>query len=101
MNTRTRIIERANKRLDMMVNECLPPPLTFTEGEVLEMLWEIEDNGNKPKSNPNPSEEEINEIYADKQIVTSKHKIREAYQNACRKKGMVFGPDKTPEGAFN
>lgn len=99
MSTKTRLIEKINKRMDM-ISESLPSPLTFTESEVMQILWEIEGVDLSPKSGE-LTQEEINEIYADKQIITSKFKITEAYQNACKKKGRYFGPDTTPKGAFN
>jgi hypothetical protein len=100
MNTKKRNLEKINKRLDM-ITESLPPPVTFTESEVLEILFEIE-GIDFTKSNPNPTQEEINEIYADKEIHTTKFKITEAFQNALRKKGRVINKvDKTPPGAYN
>lgn len=37
--------------------------------------------------------------YADKEIATSKFKIREAYWTACKKKGRHIGGG-APEGAY-
>ncbi len=90
MNTKKRILEKINKRMDM-VNECVQPPVTFSEFEVLSMINEII---GLDLSN-------INEIYADKEIHTTKFKVEDAFRNALKKKGRFF-PDysNVPKGAM-
>jgi hypothetical protein len=52
MSTKKRLIEVANKRL---LNEDLPPPITFSEHEALGMLCDLIDydlGGNGPSNVP-------------------------------------------------
>lgn len=88
-------MEKIGQRMDM-INESLPPVVMFTEHEVFSILYEIEGF----KSSLNPTEEEINEIYKDKEIVTSKFKIREAFQKALQKKRGHIETGGAPEGAY-
>lgn len=99
MNTKKKILEKINKRMDM-VNECLPAPVTFSEAEVIEMLNEIV-GLDLSKMNPtNPSPEDIKEIYADKEIHTTKFKVDEAFRNALKKKGRNTDYSNVPKGAM-
>lgn len=99
MNTKKRILVKINKRMDM-VTESLPPPVTFSESEVITMINEII-GLDLSKMNPsNPTQEDLNEIYNDKEIHTTKFKVQEAFQNALKKKGRITDYSKVPKGAM-
>ncbi len=99
MNTKRKILEKINKRMDM-ISECLPPPVTFSESEVIAILNEIVGLDLSKMSNP-PTKEDINEIYGDKEIHTTKFKVDEAYKNALKRKGRhVVDYSKVPKGAM-
>lgn len=89
-------IERANKRL---LNENLPPPVTFTEHEVIEMINEIIGLDLSKMNSTNPTPEDLKQIFEDKEINTTKFKVEEAFRNALRKKGRIFGGN-APKGAM-
>lgn len=78
MGTKKLIIERANKRF---LNEDLPPPVNFTEHEVLSMLCELIDydlSGEKEMPN----------------------KLIEVFQTGLKKKGRNLNPPNVPDGAM-
>jgi len=80
MSTKKRMLERINKKMDM-VNESLPPQIMFTEHETLKMLCELIDydlSGEKEMPN----------------------KLTKVFQDALKKKGRSFD-NNTPEGAYN
>lgn len=72
-NDKLKNIEKINKR---MVSESLPTTINFTEHEVFNMVYEAFD-GNIPD------------------------RLKEELQKGLKAKGRYFGPDKTPEGAYN
>lgn len=80
MSTKKRILEKINKKMDM-VNESLPPTIMFTEHETLKMLCELIDydlDGNEEM----PS------------------KLIEIFQDGLKKKGRSFN-NNTPKGAYD
>jgi hypothetical protein len=99
MNTKKRILEKINKKMDM-INECLPPPVTFSEAEVIEMINEIIGLDLSKMNSKNPTQEDLNEIYNDKVINTTKYKVEEAFRNALRKKGRVIDYSNVPKGTY-
>lgn len=98
MNTKKKILEKINKRMDMLT-ECVRPPVTFTESEVIAILNEIVGLDLDKMSNP-PTKEDLNEIYGDKEIHTTKFNVDEAYKNALKKKGVYVDYSKVPKGAM-
>lgn len=78
MGTKKRLIEAANKRL---LNESLPPPVNFTEQEVLKMMCDLigYDMGGKEEMPP---------------------KMVKVFQDGLRSKGRNLNPPNPPKGAM-
>ena len=78
MSTKRKLIEQANRRL---LNEDVPPPITFTEHETLKMMCELIDYdlGGKPEM---------------------PEKLIEIFQDGLRKKGRYIpeNPEPDPPG---
>jgi hypothetical protein len=66
-------IKNANLSL---LNESLPPMITFTENEVFSMLYEAFE-GNIPEN------------------------VANTFQEGLKSKGRYLGPNKTPDGAYD
>lgn len=78
MNTKKLMMERANKRL---LNEDVPPPINFTEHEVLVLLCKL-----------------IDYDLGGKEEIPSK--LVNIYQEALKKKGRNLTPPNPPDGAM-